>query len=309
MFKKRYLGYFLIAGGTIIGMIVTLLFFITRGERLLLSIVLIAGLAAVALGSVILFTKILDRNVQKVIDEFDADIGEEIEDFLAGRRTNVQTMFIITTLMALAVIFLILKLHKIEATWGGISVVVWALAVSGIVAFVFIKTRWFQDQRLATPFGAFLIPAIAIVLSLLLGLQTEDLRNFGFNMQEQVAFNTYTPSSFNLFDLGDASGFSFNCSDDGCVVLMLIVALIVIALILVAGSACIPQFWVVSVLVLLTIMMVITIHEIRTRRTIKTILAAVESGAAPGVNVVAKRPVFRAKGPGVKVVDPREKNL
>jgi hypothetical protein len=280
MFKKRYLGYFLIVGGTIIGGLATLLFFSTRGERVLLSITLVAAVLAVLIGSIILFTKILNQQVQKVIDDFDADVGEEIEDFLAGRRTNVQTMFIVSVLTALAFLFFVLKLHKLDATWGGLSVVLCGLVLSIIVAVIFMNTDWFKDQQLPTPLGAFFIPVVAIVLSMLLGLQTEDLRNLGFDLNEQVAFNTYQTTGFELFDVGGLPDISFDCNDDGCLVLMLIIALIVIALVLVAGSAAIPHFWVVSVMILLTIMLIITIHEFRTRR--KQVILKADPGLAAG---------------------------
>jgi hypothetical protein len=273
MLKKQYLGYALIAGGAVIGALVILLFFITQGERLILSIILVASMVAVVFGSILVFTRILDRHVQKVIEDFNADVGEEIDDFLAGKRTNVQTMFILTILITLAILFLIMKLHKFEATWGGLSVVLCGLVLSGIVALVIRKTTWFQDQHLPTPLGVFFIPVVALVVSLWLGLQTEDLRNLGLDASGAVAYNTFKPTGFDLFDFGSSSGISFNCSGDGCGELMLVVALIVLALVLVIGSAFIPQFWVVSAFVLVTVMMIITIHEFRIRRKLLIIQA------------------------------------
>jgi hypothetical protein len=87
-----------------------------------------------------------------------------------------------------------------------------------------------------------------------------------------MAADTFDPSF--LFSGSDSSS---SCDDDACVAIVLIVALVVITLVMVIGSAFIPHFWVLSGMVFLAILTIITIHEIRIRRTAKAAADLAES--------------------------------
>jgi hypothetical protein len=216
----------------------------------------------------------LDRTIQPVVEEIDADIADDIEDIQARRGTNAQFMLIATLAAALIFFYYVIRLHKLEATWGGIPVIIPAGIVVVVGLLIVLNTRWFHDQHRPTPLWVFFIPAIGIALALILGLQTENRRSFstntGGNAASEVVYNDVTPLVFGYLDpfsFLSGSGSSVSCDDDACVVVVLVVALVVITLVMVVGAATIPHFWLLSGMVFLTILTIITVHEIRIRRS------------------------------------------
>jgi len=268
VFKRKYLGYFLIGLGGIVGALIVLMFFISREQGLILPLLLISAIGCVVVGSILSFTQYLDHIIQPIVEEIDEDIKDDIADIKARRITNAQVMFVLTGILALVFLYFFLKLHKIEAAWGGIPVYIPAFILAGIGTMIVVNTRWFHNQQLRTPLRIFLIPLLGILISMWLGIQTENPRNLSFDVQNQVVYNEFTPLAFDFirvpFSVGGSVG-SLDCDGDACLIAVLVIALIVITLLMVIGSAFIPHFWLLSCLVLLTILMIITIHEIRLR--------------------------------------------
>lgn len=274
VFKRKYLGYFLIGLGGIIGALVVLTFFISRDQGLILPLLLISAMGCVVVGSILSFTRYLDHIIQPIVEEINEDIKDDIEEIKAKRITKAQVMFVMTGILALFFLYFFLKLHKIEAAWGGIPVYIPAFIVAGIGTMIIVNTRWFHNQQLRTPLRIFLIPLIGIVLSMWLGIQTENPGNLSFDVQNQVVYNEFTPLAFDFIRVPLSAGSSvgsFDCDEDFCLIVVLVIALIVITLLMVIGSAFIPHFWILSCLVLLTILMIITIHEIRLRPRAATV--------------------------------------
>jgi uncharacterized protein (DUF983 family) len=280
MFKKKYLGFFLMGLGGIVGALVILMNFISRGQVGLLLFLLAAAVGCVALGSVFAFSQILDHIIQPVIVEIDEDVQDDIEDIKTKGMTNALFMFLSTGLAALIFFYFVLKLHKIEATWGGLPVIIPAGIVVVIGTLIVLNTSWFHDQQMPTPLWVFFIPVIGIGLTLILGLQTENRRNLSWNAPDQVVYNDFNPVASDILNsdfLFSGSDSSSSCDDDACLAIVLIVALVVITLVMVIGSAFIPHFWLLSGMVFLAILTIITIHEIRIRRTAKEAADLAES--------------------------------
>jgi len=276
MFNKKYLGLILMAAGGIGGALIITMFSITRGERAVLIFLLAAAVGCVVVGSILIFTRILDRAVQPVVAEIDADLKDDLEDIKAMRATNVQLMVIATLAAALIFFYYVLKLHKLEATWSGVPVIIPAGIVVVVGTLIVLATSWFRNQELPTPLWVFFIPTIGIALALILGLQTENRQSFSSvvsgNAVEQVVYNDVTPmvvGNLDPFSFLSGSGSSASCDDDSCLFLVLIIALVIITLVMVVGAATIPHFWLMSGMVFLTILTIITVHEIRIRRTAK----------------------------------------
>ncbi len=266
MFKKKYLGYFLLVIGGIIGAMTILINVISRGQLPLLAFFLVSSLGSVVIGSTLAFTQLLDRMVKPIVVDLDESVADDIEDIKAKRFTNAHFMFLCTAILALIFLFFYLKLHKFEAAWGGIPVIIPTAMVVLVGALVILTTRWFHDQDLHTPLKIYLIPVAGFILSLVLGLQTENPQALSLQVPEQVIYNDFTPVVF------DVTGRSFlsiifdggsGCDDDGCLVLILIMALIVVTLVMVLGAASIPHFWIMSGMVFVAILVIITVHEIR----------------------------------------------
>jgi len=162
MFKKKYLGFFLMGAGSIVGALVIVMFYISRGQTGLLLFLLAGAVGCVALGSLLAFTQMLDRTIQPVIVEISEDIQDDIEDLKARRATNVQFMFIATAAAALIFFYFVLKLHKLEAAWGWLPVIIPAGIVVVIGTLIVLNTSWFHDQQMPTPLWVFFIPVIGI---------------------------------------------------------------------------------------------------------------------------------------------------
>jgi hypothetical protein len=60
-----------------------------------------------------------------------------------------------------------------------------------------------------------------------------------------------------------------DCDDEACAYLFLAMLFILLTTILVAGSALIPHMWVLSCLVLLTLIALLALHEIRRDRSLR----------------------------------------
>jgi hypothetical protein len=266
MFKKQYLGYFLIGIGGITGAMIVLLFFVSREPGMILPLFLLAAVGCAMVGAVLSFTQLLDHLVKPIVEVIDEDVKDDIEDIVKARVTGAQVMFILTGGLVLVFLFLILKLHKFDAAWGGLPVYIVAFVVAAIGILIVVNTTWFQDQSLRTPLIVYLIPAAGLAISLLLGLGTENPRSLSLDTTaEQVVYNDFTPLAVDFIRVPFSSGVSMSCDGDGCLAVVLIVALVAITLVLVLGSAYIPHFWILSGVVLLSILVIITIHEIRLR--------------------------------------------
>ena len=267
MLNKKHLGIFLVCFGALTGVVVVAMNSLSRGLGGAFLFMLGLAVGCVLVGSILIFTRILDHYARPIVEEISEDVKDDFEDIKKRRFTGAQAMVVVTAILSFIFLLYVLKLHKFEAAWGGISVVIPTMIVLAIGIPVVTRTMWFRDQGLQTPFGIFLIPVIGMILSMLLGINNaEDIRNLSWSTTtEAAAFNQFIPSGGNFLSFtGDAVSIP-DCNDDVCGAIMLVIALIVITFVLVAGSAYIPHFWFLSGFVLLTIMALITIHEIRFR--------------------------------------------
>ncbi len=263
---KKHFGIFLVCLGALTGALTVTISQFSRGQSGVYLVMLGIAIGCVIFGSILVFTRILDRFTRPIVDEIYEDVKDDIEDIKKRRITNAQAFVVITGILSLIFLTYVLKLQKFAATWGGLPVAIPTLIVLGILLVVVTRTEWFREQTLNTPFGIFFIPVIGFIVSLFLGLNiTEDARNLSWNVGENVLFNQNIPTGFN-FMAGTGDVFSLpSCNDDVCGVITLVIALFVITFVMVVGSAYIPHFWFLSGFVLLTIMALITIHEIRVR--------------------------------------------
>lgn len=268
MFKKQYLGFLLIGAGAVTAAIAVWMLLKTPGDRAFLSILLFLAVVSAISGTLILFTRLLDRGVNRFLEQLGEDMGEGIEETLAGRRTHVTWLIVSTGILFSIVMFLVVLLHKAEAKWGGIPVWIWGVGVAVVMAFILINLRWYQDVYLPTPGWIFLIPAGALVLSLIVGMNTEDPRSFSMDVRSQPVYNV-NPQSVggDIFDLGSSIDFP-SCDEDFCAIVILVIVLVAVAVILVSLSATVSHFWFFSAIILLAIMGVIILKEIRVRREV-----------------------------------------
>lgn len=269
MARKTILSIGLIILGVSIGLLVILAYSMSGGKISIALPFLAAAIIFIIAGSILAFSRLLDRLVNPLLDELHKDFEDDIQDLKQRRLTNTAWMVILTGIAAIAFSFFVFRLHKLEAMWGAIPVAVPTLIAMAALAWFIPRTHWFRDFGQYTPVGIFIVPTVGLIFTLLVGItRTENLTVLQATRQEVIEYNTPPTVSFQqAVGIGEL-GLYLNvpsCDGEECLVFM-VIALVVLTFILVIGSAFIPHFWLFSGSILLGIMALIAIHDLRVRR-------------------------------------------
>ena len=270
MSKKTIFSIVLVLLGVIIGLLVIFGYSMSGGKTSITLAFLMVAIVCIMTGSILGFSRLLDRHVKPFIDEIHSDIEDDVQDLKEHRITKAIWMVIIISITSLIFSFFVFRYHKMEAMWGPIPVVLPTFVGLGILAWFIPRTRWFQTQ-IYTPMWIFLIPTIGFILTIGLGLaRTENLSLLSATRQESVGYNYNQYTGIILHEISGVGNLGFDldipdCDGDACAVL-LVIGLIILTFVLVIGSAMIPHFWLLSGSILLGIMVLIAIHDLRIRR-------------------------------------------
>lgn len=271
MSKKTILSIFLIFLGVSTGSLVIFAYSMSGGKATITLLFLAAAFACIITGWILGFSRLLDRLVNPVLDEIHKDLEDDIQDLKEHRITNTIWMIILIGIAALTFSFFVLRLHKLEAMWGRIPVVLPTFVGVVALAWFIPRTYWFQNPRVYTPIWVFSIPTAGFIFTVVIGLaKTENLRTISASRQESTEYNSYQYTGFFLQEATEAGEWGLtldlpSCSGDECGV-VLVIALVILTFILVIGSALIPHFWLFSGSIFLGIMALIAIHDLRIRR-------------------------------------------
>ncbi len=271
MSKKTIFSIFLILVGVVFSLLIIFTYRMSGGNTAVTLFFLSAAILCIIIGSILAFSRLLDRSINPLVEELHKDIEDDIQDLKKRRFTNTHWMVLIVSLAVILFSFFIFRFHKVEALWGPVPVIVPTFIGMLALAWLIPRTRWFREAYEHTPMWIFLVPTIGFILSLWLGLaKTENMNVLRVNPVEPVSYNTYQPSWIVLQGAGDIGDSIFSvelpsCDGDACGYIFMVIALIILTLILVVGSAVIPHFWILSGSLLLGIMMLIAIHDLRLR--------------------------------------------
>lgn len=221
-----------------------------------------------------------------------ADLNFLLEDDVAalthGRLTRGVVMALISLISLGGVLYTLYHYHKWFAVWGPwnillqfgpYNVIAVGILLGLIVAIIMIKTDWFQDRRMRTPWWIFLVPLIGVVLSGVLGVYFTEPDTSGLTqaqIQAAIRSDTYryenTRSGSSVFinqtfinSSGGGGGGSIklpSCSGKGCGYVYIGIALILLVVVCVLGSIFVPHFWVVATIMLLAAMAVISFRDL-----------------------------------------------
>lgn len=166
-----------------------------------------------------------------------------------------------------------------NAFWfGWMPVGVAAIGLS-LVLFAFVRrTDWYNNRFFRTPTWVMLVAFAGFASALF----------FGIFMTEQVppAQNDQSPIAESGVDYGYVGTRAYyitrqylnigptpeialpDCDDEACAYVFLAILFILLIAIMVAGAALIPHMWVLSCLVLLTLIALLALHEIRRDRSL-----------------------------------------
>jgi hypothetical protein len=271
MTKKFIFAVILITLGIISALLIVFSYGTSGGNVGVLLAFLFASILLIIVGSILAFSRLLDRTVTPLVDEINSDIADDLRDLKEHRLTNTHWMVLVTALVVILFSYFVFRFHKVEATWGGIPVVIPTFLAMLALGWFIPRTSWFRLSQDRTPMWIFFIPTIGLVISLWLGLaQTENMSVLSTSPTKTVSYNTVQTTGFFLNTVGNAGELGFldglsDCDGDVCGVILLVVLLVILTFVLVLGSAYIPHFWILSGSILLGIMLLIAIHDLRLR--------------------------------------------
>ena len=208
--------------------------------------------------------------IEDEIEQFPQLVEDDLHQLRSGTITPTHFMVVGTLFAAAIEIGLLLWYEKIYAAWGPFNVLLIALLVVGLASFWSFRSDWFQIRRSRLTTRVFWIPAVGWLICSLIGVTFEEPKEYGGRSQlersqavisEENQMPTSPRSSYIFFRTADMAGDaigSFDCDDEGC----LVVLLIIIVAVSVLASATIPHFWVVATMLLLTLMGVIALREL-----------------------------------------------
>ena len=274
MAKKTIVSLILIVLGVGIGILVIFTYAMSGGKASITLAFLAVAIVCIVAGSILAFSRLLDRTINPVLDELHKDVEDDLQDLKEHRLTTPIWMIILTGFAGIVFSFFVFRLHKLEAMWGSIPVAIPTILAMIALAWFVPRTRWFKNHHKYTPMWVFLIPSAGLILTLGFGLsKTENLSVIGAARQDPVEYNISPSTQFFLWQAADVGGRGLSvdipsCDGDDCVV-YLVIALVILVFILVVGSALIPHFWLLSGSLLVGIMALIALHDLLVRRDIK----------------------------------------
>jgi hypothetical protein len=272
MSRKIIFSIILVALGVISASFVIFTYGMSGGSPVITLVFLSAAIVSIIIGSLLAFSRLLDRTISPLVEEIHKDIEDDIQDLKERRLTNTHWMVVIVALALVTLSFFIFRFHKVEAAWGPVPVIIPTFLAMLALAWFIPRTRWFRDYHDHTPMWIFFIPTIGLVISLWLGLSnTENMAVLRAAPTETVSYNTVQSTGIVLETVGEAGDLGFavdlpDCDNDACGGILLVIGLIILTFVLVVGSAFIPHFWILSCSLLLGSMLLIAIHDLRLRR-------------------------------------------
>ncbi|MFN8589824.1 MAG: hypothetical protein U0031_00090 [Thermomicrobiales bacterium] len=154
-----------------------------------------------------------------------------------------------------------------------------AIGLALLLFYVGRQTSWYVDRFYRTPTWVLLLAFVGYGAAIALGISMTEVVVVSPEGQRQGIGGDEIDYSYigtrgysitrNLLPNGvDVSGLDApDCDDDSCGYIFLAILVIVLVLILVAGAALIPHMWVVSGLVLLTLIALLALHDLHRDRS------------------------------------------
>ncbi|MCC2629813.1 MAG: hypothetical protein K0S14_3463 [Thermomicrobiales bacterium] len=293
LFRKAALVLFGIS--LLAGFVSTALF---MGHRLPLEtwrVIFILALVLLTITSTVLIPGLLLPNSTSPHPEFLSDDLEDEWTELRQRTVSRPHILLLGGLIsALTYLWCVFYYGKpTNAFWfGWMPVGVAAIGLS-LVLFAFVRrTDWYNNRFYRTPTWVMLIAFAGFALALFLGIfMTEQAPPAGndqsLTAEGGVDYGYVSTRAYYItrqyLNIGPTPQITFpDCDDEACAYLFLAMLFILLTVILVAGAALIPHMWVLSCLVLLTLIALLALHEIRRDRSLRERYGRTVPRARPG---------------------------
>jgi hypothetical protein len=232
------------------------------------QVLIVLSLIVLVITSTILIPGVLLPGVRSPHPEFlTDDLTDEWQDL--QHRTIVRPHLLMAgaVIAALVYAWCLLYYGKLtNAVWfGWLPVGAAAIAMALLLFFVGRETGWYADRYYRTPNWVIFVAFGGFALSQFLGI-TSQAASVDYGYVGSRAF--YITRDYYNFG-GPVPDVSVpDCDDDACGYVFLAILVVVLVTILVAGAALIPHMWVLSGLVLLTLIALLTLHDIHRQRAL-----------------------------------------
>ena len=141
------------------------------------------------------------------------------------------------------------------------------------------RTDWYNNRFFRTPTWVMLIAFAGFAVALILGIfmteqapptQSGQLLDGGAECRLRVCRLPRVLHYPSISDIGPMPEITFpDCDDDACAYIFLAILFVLLTAVLVVGAALIPHMWVLSCLVLLTLIALFALHEVRRDRSLR----------------------------------------
>jgi MFS family permease len=280
LFRKAALVIFAIS--LLAGFVSTALF---MGHRLPVEtwrVIFILALVLLTITSTVLIPGLLLPNITSPHPEF---LSDDLEDeWMELRQHTISRPHIFLlggVISALIYLWCIFYYGKpTNAFWfGWMPVGVAAIGLS-LLLFAFVRrTDWYNNRFYRTPTWVMLVAFAGFASALLLGIfMTEQVppaqNDQSLTAESDLDYGYVGSRAYYItrqyLNFGPTPEITFpDCDDDACAYVFLAMLFLLLTAILVAGAALIPHMWVVSCLVLLTLIALLALHEIRRDRNLR----------------------------------------
>lgn len=271
----------LFGGALVVAFAITAMYFGHQVAGETWRVLFILALAVLVVTSAVLLPGVLLPSVRNPHPEFLSDDLQDEWTELQRRTVSRSHVLMLTGIVAaLVYVWCLLFYGKLtDAIWFGWLPVGAVGVVLSLLVVAFARgTGWYKDRFFRTPTWIFLIALAGFALALVLGismteqatispresLTTEPGIDYGY-----VGSRAYYITRNYVGVGGPVPDISLpDCDGDACGYLFLFIIFAVLTLILVAGAALIPHMWVLSGLVMLTMIALLVLHEVRRDRSL-----------------------------------------
>ena len=245
-------------------------------------IVFILALVMVTITSTILIPGVLLPNITSPHPEFlTDDLQDEWRELQQRTISRPHILLLGALISALVYVWCIFYYGKLtNAIWFGWMPVSVAAICLALLLFAFVRrTDWYNNRYFRTPNWIILTAFAGFAGALILGI----------SMTEQVppAQDDQLPAAEQNVDYGYVGSRAYyitrqylnfgptpeitvpDCDDDACAYVVLAIVFVLLTTLLVAGAALIPHMWVLSCLVLLTLIALLALHDVRRNRNLR----------------------------------------
>ena len=267
------------------------------GHRLSIEtwrIIFILALVLLTITSTILIPRVLLPNITSPHPEFLADdLQDEWRELRQRTISRPHILLLGASISALLYVWCIFYYGKLtNAMWfGWMPVGVAAIGLALLLIAFARRTDWYNNRFYRTPTWVMLTAFVGFAAALFLGIyMTEQLppdERRQLPAEQTVDYGYVGSRAYYItrqyLNFGPTPEISMpDCDDDACAYIFLAMVFILLTTVLVVGAALVPHMWVLSCLVLLTLIALLALHEVRRDRNLRQRYERVLSSVRPG---------------------------